>query len=421
VLASCGGENAEAPVASLPPVAAATTPPSAKATATAAPPAVTAATAPDAPKTATGLAALDPEVAPPTEPLSGFAAVWADATFYVDPSAEAPHFALATFESAPRRERLGYTVPVKIRGVVGDFVEVTTPPEEKLPPPYIPGPDPHCGWLHVNGPRDVSEPSVFVRRSDLAPVLAAPYEASFEDGTSIKLLPGTPVLRTREGTVAASWTVSVPVKGAPALRYSYGSVPPPAKAGGDLTHVLERLDGFTLGGEPFSIGRPFFPPVASAVAPDKRTPDRVLFPIGSRCASLQVSVPKSALAPYRAPHLGGSVGGLAFGTGGSGADYWVLPVGTPLRTKAGRVAGRVGRETVVDEKVEAPCVDLHFSASSSFIDVPKLTKSDGHFQACAAAGARVKRRGLGAGLGGLGGLGGKSSGRGGTKPPAPTP
>jgi hypothetical protein len=342
--------------------------------------------------------ALDPEVASATEPLSGFAAVWADATFYAEPNVEAPRFSLANFGAAPRRERLGYTVPVTIRRIVGEFVEVTTA-NAVVPPARVGKPDPHCGWLHLVGPGEVSDVTVFVKRSELAPVLAAPYQASFDDGSSIELMPGTPILRTREGAVAASLALGVPIKGDPPIRYSYRDRPPPANAEGEPAYALTSWNDVTLGGKRFSIGHPLFAPAARSIADAKGAADRSLFPLETRCTVLQVSVPTSALAPYEPWGPGGGGVGVGFGT--LGAEHWALPVGTALRTKAGRFVGRLSREVTLEGNDDT-CVKLHFRVETWFLDVPTVATDDGFLEACAAKRARVKRQGFGHRVGGLG-------------------
>ncbi len=394
MLAGCGGESSELPPpAMLPPAppAAATSAPVASAP--------TPPVAPLAPKT------LDPETAGPDEPLAGFAAVWADAPFFVDPRPDAAQIRLASFDGAPRRERLGHTFPVRIRGVQGDFVEVSAPPPEETPG-FMPNGDAHCGWLDLEGPRDVTEPTLFVRRSDLAPVLAAAYEQTFDDGSSVRLQPGTVVLRTDTGSLASASTLQVPLSTKPAVRFAYPAAPPPLPARGESKHLLSKEEELTLGGHPFSLSGTFFAPVADHVDPAKGAGDRVLFPLASRCAVLQVSAPKTALRPYVPPALGrGS--GLGFGVGGlGGVDHSVLPVGAELRTQNGRIIARVSREIDVDPKLDVPCIKMRFRVDSRYLGAPKLATTPAEVEACAAKSAVVKRQGYGGiGVGGLGSLG----------------
>jgi hypothetical protein len=397
ILAGCGGESSELPPpAMLPPVS-----PAAAASATSAPvaSAPTPPMAPSAPKT------LDPETAGPDEPLAGFAAVWADAPFFVDPRTDAAQIRLASFDGAPRRERLGHTIPVQIRGTQGDFVEVSAPPQEETPG-FLPNGDAHCGWLDLEGPRDVTEATLFVRRSDLAPVLAAAYEQTFDDGSSVRLLPGTVVLRTDTGSLTSASTLQVPLSTKPAVRFAYPAAPPPLPARGESKHLLSKEEELTLGGHPFSLAGTLFAPVADHVDPVKGPGDRVLFPLASRCALLQISAPKTALRPYVPPALGRG-GGVGFGVGGlGGVDHSVLPVGAELRTQNGRVIARVSREIDVDPKLDAPCIKMRFRVDSRYLGAPKLATTPAEVQACAAKSAVVKRKVHGGlGVGGLGTLG----------------
>lgn len=400
VLAGCGGESsALPPPAMLPPA-----PPTAAASTTSVPVASAPPVATTAPK------ALDPETAGPDEPLAGFAAVWADATFFVDPRSDAAQIRLASFDGAPRRERLGHTFPVRIRSVQGDFLEVSAPPQEETPG-FMPNGDAHCGWLDLEGPRDVTESSLFVRRSDLAPVLATAYEQTFDDGSSVRLLAGTAVLRTETGSIASAQALQVPLSTKPAVRFAYPAAPPPLPPRGESTHVLSKQEELTLGGQPFSLAGSWFAPQADRVDPAKGAGDRVLFPLASRCAALQISAPKTALRPYVPPALGRG-GGVGFGVGGlGGVDRSVLPAGAELRTRNGRVIARVSREIDVDPKLDAPCIKMRFRVDSRYLGAPKLATTPAEVEACAAKSAVVKRQGYGGiGVGGLGSLGHGPSG-----------
>lgn len=397
ILAGCGGESSELPPPALLPPA----PPAASASATSAP----VASAPTPPVTPPVPKTLDPETAGPDEALAGFAAVWADATFFVDPQQDAAQVRLASFDGAPRRERLGYTIPVRIRGVQGDFVEVSAPPQEETPG-FLPNADTHCGWLGFEGPRDASEATLFVRRSDLAPVLAAAFEQTFDDGSSVRFLPGTAVLRTETGSLASAHSLQVALSAKPAVHFSYPAAPPALPARGESKHVLSEQQDLTLGGHPLALTGSWFAPLADHVDPVKGGDDRVLFPLESRCSALQVSAPKTALRPYVPPALGRG-GGMGFGLGGlGGVAHSVLPVGVPLRTKGGRIIARVSREIELDPKQDVPCTELRFRTESRYLGAPKLTTTPGGVEVCAAKSAVVKRKGAGGfGLGTLGGFG----------------
>lgn len=394
LLAGCAGESSELPPPATPPPATSPATTASSAPSTPLPPPV-ATTAPNA---------LDPETAGPEEPLAGFAAVWADATFFVDSRSDAAQVRLASFDGAPRRERLGHTVPVRIRGTQGDFVEVSAPPQEETPG-FLPNGDAHCGWLDLEGPRDVTEPTLFVRRSDLAPVLAAAYEQTFDDGSSIRFLPGTAILRTESGSMAAAQTLPVPLSAKPAVRFSYPATPPALPARGESKHVLSKQEDLTLGGQPFSIAGSWFAPTADHLDRAKGGGDRVLFPLATRCSAIQLSAPKTALRPYVPSALSGG-GGVGLLGGLGGATRSVLPVGAELRTKNGRIIARVSREIDLDPKLDAPCIKMQFRVGSRYLDAPKLATTPAVVEACAAKSAVVKRTGsAGLGIGSLGTLG----------------
>lgn len=395
LLAGCGGESSELPPPAVLPPAPAPAPTAAPSAPTA-PVATAAAVLPDS-KT------LDPETAGPDEPLAGFAAVWADAPFFVDARKDAEQIHLASFDGQPRRERLGHTLPVQIRGTQGDFVEVSAPPHEETPG-FSPNADAHCGWVAFDGPAIAAGATLFVRRSDLAPVLAANFEQTFDDGSSVRFLAGTPVLRTETGTLALAHTLPVSLSTKPVVRFAYAAVPAPLALRGESKHVLFAQQDLTLGGRPFSLAGGYFAPQADHVDPVAAGGDRVLFPLESRCSTLQVSVPRSAIRPY-VPSALGRGGGVGFGLGGvAGAARTVLPAGTALRTKGGRVIAQVSREVDLDPKQDVPCIQLAFRAESRYLGAPKLATTPGSVEACAAKSSVVTRKGFAAGTG-AGGIG----------------
>lgn len=395
ILAGCGGEGTELPPPAILPPAPAPSLTAAPSVASA--PVATAAAVSPASKT------QDPETAGPDEPLAGFAAVWADAPFFVDARKDAEQIHLASFDGQPRRERLGHTIPVQIRGTQGDFVEVSAPPQEETPG-FSPNADAHCGWVAFDGPAIAAGATLFVRRSDLAPVIAANFEQTFEDGSSVRFLAGTPVLRTETGTLALAHTLPVSLSTKPVVRFAYSAVPAPLALRGESKHVLSAQQDLTLGGRPFSLAGGYFAPQADHVDPAPAGGDRVLFPLVSRCSTLQVSVPRSAIRPYVPPALGRG-GGVGFGVGGmAGATRTVLPVGVPLRTKGGRVIAHVSREVDLDPKQDVPCIQLGFRAESRYLGAPKLTTTPGSVEACAAKSSVVTRKGFGTGTG-AGGIG----------------
>jgi hypothetical protein len=331
-----------------------------------------------------GAQAIDPDPVDPAETLAGFAAVWADAPFFVEPQLDAPHLQLADFEGKPRRERLGHTVAVQVRGTKGEFVEVSAPPRMQAKPPYLPELDPHCGWFDWQEPSGTKDATLFVRRNDLAPVLSEVHERTFEDGSALRLLPGTAVLLTQAGALASAGTLTVPLTQGVRVRHSYAAVPPPFSSEGEPHLKLIAVTNMQLGNAPVHADA-FLSPLAHRVEPARGngSEERVLFPFRTRCSALQVSVPRRAVQAYtpEPPKALGTFGVGGLGVGGLGGAH-VLPPGTPLRTPAGRVIAKVQAPLRVDPKAGPPCVTLKFGISTRFLAAPKLKTSPAEVVAC---------------------------------------
>ncbi len=328
--------------------------------------------------------ALDPDVIPAGVKPSGFVAVWADATFFVEPRDDAATLAMATFEGDTRRQRLGQTIPFVVRGAAGDFVEVSAVPLTRPEPPYLPDADAHCSWFAFSTNELVTDLTLYVRRRDLAPVLAQPLERAFPDGTRHRFAPGTPVLRATSGVLAFMPTAVVPVADAP-LAFSYATAPPPFQLIGPASKFrVTRTDvDLRLGGLPFRLRDRLFTPLAGEI---QERGDSVLFPLRSRCGEHLVEIPASAVGRYREPSHG-SGGGTALGIGGIGTGFGSAQTrkvqkGTVLRTADKRPAAKLARDLYLTAD-QAPCVDVHPRASSVFLASPKVERPAIALRLCA--------------------------------------
>jgi len=120
--------------------------------------------------------------------LSGFALMWADATVYSAARADA---AVGAVSESGALDRFGaHTGVVEIVADHGEFVEVSGLTERKARS--------HCGGSPVAA-FDQYDLTFFLRREDLAPVLATEYADSHDDGSAIVLAPGTPVTPSPSG------------------------------------------------------------------------------------------------------------------------------------------------------------------------------------------------------------------------------
>jgi len=158
---------------------------------------------------------LDPVGASETESLKGNVLVWHDAALLVAPADTAQSIHLAVLES--RRDHLGHVLPMRVVSVKGAFVEVEPVETE-------------CTWSRLVVPDDLSKLKLWVRRADLAPVLAKPFAKQLPDGTGVTLRPGVPVLPTTDGAAAVALGGDELVAEIPAASIAYSYVPDKSRA-----------------------------------------------------------------------------------------------------------------------------------------------------------------------------------------------
>jgi len=281
---------------------------------------------------------------------TGNVLVWADATLYPDPSASGPSVRVATLDLG-RDKDVGYVFPMKVVGEKGEFLEVE------------PTADVECAWWRMVKPDGLDTMRLFVKRTDLAPVLAKPFKATHKDGTSIALQIGVPVLAGKVAFNRGIVPVAIP-EASLGVAYAPHKIAAVAKPG-KKKFLLDEATEVTLGNATFPLG----PWVAPAAKPQKQ---RMLVSIAARCMTAVVSAPKDRV------HAGVSINQAVEGKSAparpatsSGADY--LPAGTKMTSEAGEhVVGTlaVDRIVVKPKSGARACADFVITRDDPFVDVP---------------------------------------------------
>src|SRR4051794_2963405 len=91
-------------------------------------------------------------------PLTGNVLVWADAALYPDANASGPSIRAGTLDQG-RDKDVGYVVPMHVVSTHEDLVEVE------------PTADVECTWWRLVKPDGIDNMRLYVKRTDLAPVL----------------------------------------------------------------------------------------------------------------------------------------------------------------------------------------------------------------------------------------------------------
>ena len=211
-----------------------------------------------------------------TEALKGTVLVWHDAPLFLDASETPRSITLATLDD--RAAHLGAVTAMKIVNAKGAMVEVE-----------ITGDD-DCNWSHITIPDDIARVRFFVRRADLAPVLAKPFKKTWPDNTSITIAPGTPLAMTDAGTYLVAigdGEIEVDIPAA-----SVGHAYTPAKTG------KVSFSGNTLGvtTKTAKLGDRTFAVNALKGSPVERRSDATVMDLEDRCVSAHVAVPNNALS-----------------------------------------------------------------------------------------------------------------------------
>ncbi|MEO8551444.1 MAG: hypothetical protein ABI678_15810, partial [Kofleriaceae bacterium] len=166
----------------------------------------------------------EPAGASDTEVLRGNVLVWQDATFYTEPSDEAPMFHAASLGGA-RKDSPGAVVPMHVVATTRDFVEVELAPTDD------------CTWARLETSDDLARLHVFIKRSAIAPVLVEPYTRSFANGSKISLRPGVPLLAAGEGKYLAAFHGGTATVELPATAVGHAYAPDKARP---VTAISDR-------------------------------------------------------------------------------------------------------------------------------------------------------------------------------------
>ncbi|HEX5060748.1 MAG TPA: hypothetical protein VFV99_15370 [Kofleriaceae bacterium] len=262
---------------------------------------------------------IDPPSAPDAGTLRGNVLVWHDAMLYAEASDTASSIQLATIDGA-RKDHLGHVLALKVVGTKGAFVEVELTGQQDCAPSRVVVPD------------DLARVRLFVRRADLAPVLVKSVTQSFDDGTSISLAPGTPVLPTDAGTYVVSLrsdALEVEVPSA-SVGFAYGVGKSRVSVMQGQTSAIAAATKVTLGARTLAL-------TAWQGAPIERRGDSTLVALDGGCVSAHVLVPSKALADADE-----STGDLSASNDGNDVvslrDECFLPKLTPLAIGSKQVA-----------------------------------------------------------------------------------
>jgi hypothetical protein len=248
-----------------------------------------------------------------TEPLRGNVLVWHDATFYTAPVDSASTLHVATLAA----RTAGRVVPMHVVATRGAaFVEVEF------------ADDAGCTWTRLSTSDDIAKLHLFVKRSDLAPVLVKPFEKAFADGTRIALKPGVPVVATgatyQFSLLGHELDADIP---AASVGHSYPPTAARNPSVSDQEYVIAAGTKALLGDKPASLDG------VHAYALAKRG-DTALVTFEDRCTSVTVAAPAAAVRATEAdrPDIDTLTG---YGTlGMRDGDYF--PKLTPLSSSTGR-------------------------------------------------------------------------------------
>ena len=224
---------------------------------------------------------LDPVGAAEAQVLKGNILVWHDATLFAEPNEAARPLQLATFD-APRKDRVGHVVAMKVIAGKGAFVEVELAALEE-----------ECTWSRIVLPDDLARVRLFVRRADIAPVLVKPFTKAFPDGTSITLAPGTPVMPTDAGTYMISLRGDEVEVDIPTASVNHAYLPPKSSAsainGMGQTIAIAPAKA-VLGTRTLALSAQW------KGAPVAQRGDSAVVAIEDRCISAHVVVPAKSLS-----------------------------------------------------------------------------------------------------------------------------
>ncbi|HEY5936848.1 MAG TPA: hypothetical protein VIU61_19500 [Kofleriaceae bacterium] len=272
--------------------------------------------------------------------LRGDALVWEDAAFYFEPWDGGTALRFTTISR--RTTEVGRAVPVRIVDAsMRGFVEIAMLRRSD------------CTWRRLDADARLDAVRLFVKREDLAPVLAKPYSVQHTDGTKVKLAPGLPVVPTASGHYAIGvlgdrLRLAIPHA---SVGYLYkGATVEVAAPGAKLVRV-DRNTIARLGEQSFTVrGNWLAPPPVQ-----KSDPARVSY--ATRCLELVAQVPVPAVRPgsdFTRAHAEAVVP-VARPT------RHAIPRGAPLTTVTGRAVAVAAQELPVsDPGTGNACLDFTF-------------------------------------------------------------
>jgi hypothetical protein len=301
------------------------------------------------------------------QPLEREVLVWQDARLLVGPNDKAEVVALAAL-AKPRARSVGMVVQMHVVAESGDFVEVT--PASST-----------CDlWGSLVVDRRLDRLRLFVRRADLAPVVSRRWSQTFDDGTSLALVPGEPI-GERE---ANGRTVALSLDGGSAPVELTVNIPDDS-VGRSFTPTADaRPDSYD---EPvrWTVATRTITLAGRALAFDHALPlltkvtyrgDRALLPYDLGCEELVASVPRSQIRAYKPDAPGGLMGSLHGDHRDLSHASAVLPAGTPLATPAGHTVAIVWEDFEVTPGGGSQiCVDFQIRVERRHDAPPPTTLS----------------------------------------------
>lgn len=332
---------------------------------------------------------VEPQPSPPEERLRGTVLAWADATFFLGPTETAQSVQLARFTGS-RRDHIGEVVPLRVVAARGAMVEVKTPRRDATGN-YVTD----CAWFGVGAPNDFDDLRLFVRRSDLAPVVRSPHAQAFPDGSAVYLAPGTPVLPLSAGGYLASLlqtTLTVPLPAA-VVGYSYTTIPtahafewsfsakrarPVLREAAVRAVRWEVRPGSTasFAGASFDLSER----LRFLAEQIERRGNLTLAASDARCGAMVISAPAASIESLPADQAGATDGGMGMGIGTleSAGEIWYLEAGTPLATKPGFQITRARKRILVKKPASGTtqvCIERSLHITSSYLLGPILDDS----------------------------------------------
>jgi hypothetical protein len=239
-------------------------------------------------------------------------------------------------------------------GTKGDFVEVE------------PTEDVECAWWRVVKPDGLDSVKLYVRRSDLAPVLTKPFKATHKDGSSIALQIGVAVLGGKVAFNRGIVPVTIPAAslGVAYAPHKITPVPKPTKQ----KFLLDEATPVTLGKASFPLG-----PWVAANA--KKKGKRMMVSLAARCMTAVISAPKERV------HAGVSINQAVAAAdapvrrsiASNGSERYYLPAGTKMTSEKGdHVVGALDtdRDVLKPKPGARACTELVITRDDPFVDVP---------------------------------------------------